>query len=77
MNLKIARQIARLTQRQLASRSHVDESTISLIENGRRDYEAVNYGDVVRLARALGVDVDILFPVPDGDQGEARTTAAR
>jgi transcriptional regulator with XRE-family HTH domain len=75
MNLKIARQIARLTQRQLASRSHVDESTISLIENGRRDYEAVNYGDVVRLARALGVDVDILFPVAEPD--ETHNAAAR
>jgi len=65
MDLKIARQIARLTQRQLAARSGVDESTISLIEQGKRQYGAVNYVDVVNLARALGVDPAVLFPVPD------------
>ena len=64
MGLKIARQIRRLTQRQLAQRSGVAESTISLIEGGKRSYTQVGYADVMRLARALGVDPDLLFPVP-------------
>ena len=53
MNLKIARQIARLTQRQLAARAGVDEATISLLERGERDYAQAGYAAVVRLARAL------------------------
>lgn len=65
MDLKIARQIARLTQRQLADRAGVDECTISLIESDKRDYCVVNYRDIVNLARALGVDPALLFPVPD------------
>jgi transcriptional regulator with XRE-family HTH domain len=65
MDLKIARQIARLTQRQLADRSGVDESTISLIETDKRDYGVVSYRDIVKIARALGVDLTLLFPVPD------------
>lgn len=64
MGLKIARQIKRLTQRQLAQRSGVNESTISLIESDKRDYGQVGYADIVRLARALGVDPELLFPVP-------------
>jgi transcriptional regulator with XRE-family HTH domain len=65
MDLKIARQIARLTQRELADRSGVDESTISMIETDKRDYGAVGYRDIVKIARALGVDLPLLFPVPD------------
>lgn len=65
MVLKIARQIARLTQRQLAERSGVDESTISLLENEQRDYGTVGYRDIIKIARALGVDPALVFPVPD------------
>lgn len=65
MELKIARQIRRLTQRQLAQRSGVAESTISLIESNKRDYRQVGYADIVRLARVLGVDPDLLFPIAE------------
>ena len=67
MDLKQARQIRRLTQQQLAHRSGVDISTISLIENAKRDYGRVGYADVVRLARALDVDAELLFPVPESE----------
>jgi transcriptional regulator with XRE-family HTH domain len=65
MELKIARRIARLTQKELAMKSGVDESTISLLENDKRNYCTVAYEDVVRIARALNVEPQELFPVPD------------
>lgn len=65
MELKTARRIARLTQRELAARSGVDESTISLLENDKRHYGDVAYTDIVNLARALNVEPDELFPVPE------------
>ena len=65
MNLKIARQIARLTQRQLARQAGVDEATISLLERGEREYTQTGYAAIVRLARALHVDPELLFPVPE------------
>jgi transcriptional regulator with XRE-family HTH domain len=64
MELKIARQLARVTQLQLAELAGVDDSTISLIENGQRDIYAMSYASVVRLARALGVEPGDLWPVP-------------
>jgi len=63
MDLRIARKIASLTQQQLAQRAGVTNSFISLIENGHRDIRTVGYETVVRLARALGVEPDELFPV--------------
>lgn len=72
MDLKIARQIARLTQRELAERSGVDEPTISLLESGKRQYGSVNYFDIMRLARALGVDPDLLFPLPEAEKKVVR-----
>lgn len=64
MELKTARRIARLTQRQLADLAGVDESSISLVESGKREIGTMQYASVVRLARALGVEPDELFPVP-------------
>jgi transcriptional regulator with XRE-family HTH domain len=63
MNLKLARQIKGLTQRQLAKRSLVDVSTISVVETGYRDYGTVSYRDVIRLALVLGCDPLLLFPI--------------
>ena len=63
MELKTARRIARLTQQELAERSGVDDSFISLIESGKRDIRTVAYQTVVRIARTLGVEPDELFPV--------------
>lgn len=65
MELKTARTIARLTQRELAGRAGVDVATISAIENGKRSIGVVAYESVVRIARALNVDAAVLFPVSD------------
>lgn len=63
MNLKTARLRAELTQEQLAERTGIDQSTISAIERGAIKSPA--YDTVVRLARALDISPDELFPVPD------------
>lgn len=63
MDLKIARQIARLTQQELAERVGVDPSTISLIENDKREYRGASYATIIRIARTLNVNAEVLFPV--------------
>ena len=63
MNLKTARKIARLTQRQLAERAGVDDSLISRLEHGQR--QLLRYESAVRIARALNVAVEELFEVPE------------
>jgi transcriptional regulator with XRE-family HTH domain len=65
MDLRLARKIASLTQQELAERAGVTDSFISLIESGKRDIRSVGYETVVRIARALGVEPDELFPVPN------------
>lgn len=72
MELRTARRIARLTQQDLATRVGVDDSFISLLENGKRDVLTTDYGTVVRIARALNVTADELFPVPETDAADAR-----
>lgn len=63
MDLKVARQIARLTQQQLADRAGVDASAISLIENDKREYSRASYATIIRISRALNVDPEVLFPL--------------
>lgn len=63
MELKVARKIARLSQRELAEKAGVDKSTLSLLENDKRNYETVAYGQIVRIARALNLEAGELFPV--------------
>jgi XRE family transcriptional regulator, fatty acid utilization regulator len=63
MDLRIARKIAGLTQQELAERAGVTDSFISLIEHGKRDIRTAGYETVVRLARALGVEPEELWPV--------------
>lgn len=65
IELKTARQIARFTQQQLADRAGVHPSTISNLELDRRNYGTAAYQDIVRLARALNVAPEVLFPVAD------------
>jgi len=65
MQLKTARRLAGLTQQELADRAGLDNTFISVVENGKRDIHAVGYATVVRLCRALGVEPEELFPVPD------------
>jgi transcriptional regulator with XRE-family HTH domain len=63
MELKILRTVARLTQKQLGDLAGVDDSTISVIESGKRDIRSLPYATVVRIAHALGVAPDRLWPV--------------
>jgi transcriptional regulator with XRE-family HTH domain len=67
MELRTARRIAKLTQLELANLAGVDDSLISLIESGKRDIQKVDYAVVVRIARALNVTTDELFPVESLD----------
>lgn len=62
MELRTARKIAGLTQHELGLRAGIDDSLISLLESGKRDIHTVAYQTVVRIARALGVEPDELFP---------------
>jgi len=73
MELKILRIAARLTQKQLADISGVDDSTISLVENGQRDIGGMAYYSVVRIRRALapGLDTEKVFPVPHLEPDES------
>ncbi len=76
MELKTARRIARLTQQQLATEAGVDPSTISLLENDKRNYGTVAYEDIVRIARALNVEPEELFPVPDLPRAESNAVSS-
>jgi len=71
-SLRTARRIARLTQRELADLAGVDDSFISLLESGKRDIFSTDYGTVVKIARALNVTPDELFPVADAAEQGAR-----
>jgi transcriptional regulator with XRE-family HTH domain len=61
MDLRVARQIAQLTQVQLAERAGVDPALISRLERGGR--RRPSYDAIVRIARALNVAPDVLWPV--------------
>lgn len=65
MELRTARRIAQLTQKQLADRVGVDDSFISMLESGKRDICTTDYRTVLRIARALNVTPEELFPVDD------------
>ena len=60
--LRRLRREAGLTPSALAKRSGVAASIIVRLENGTRDH--ASYPNTVRLARALGVPVETLCPVP-------------
>jgi transcriptional regulator with XRE-family HTH domain len=65
MELKIARQIARLSRQELAQRAGLDVDVITRIESGDRHVlNELPYRSVVHLAQALGVTPTVLFPVP-------------
>ena len=68
MNLRTARRIADLTQEQLAQKAGVDQTTISALERGIS--RNPSYETVVKLARALNITPEELFPVPDNDGSE-------
>jgi transcriptional regulator with XRE-family HTH domain len=63
MLLKLARKVAGLTQAELAKQAGVTKSYISLLESGQRDIRSVGYETVARIADALGVSPQELFPL--------------
>jgi transcriptional regulator with XRE-family HTH domain len=65
MELRLARKIARLTQEELARQAGVTDAFICMLESGRRKILNTPYKTVVRIARALHVEPDELFPVED------------
>ncbi len=73
MELKTARRIAGLTQQQLAEKAGVDDSLISRLERG--DRKTASYESIVRIARALNVEPEELFPVPDVKSNDDATHA--
>jgi len=62
MDLKVARQIAGFSQEELAKRAGVSPTMISRLEGGSR--RRPSYEAIVRIARALNLAPDQLFPVP-------------
>ncbi|HLX21667.1 MAG TPA: helix-turn-helix transcriptional regulator [Gaiellaceae bacterium] len=68
MELKTARRIAQINQKELADQAGVDDSTISLLENGKRDYRTTAYEIIVRISRALHVEPQELFPIDMNDE---------
>lgn len=63
MLLKLARKVAGLTQAELAKEAGVTNSFISLLESGKRDIRSVGYETVARIADALNVSPQDLFPL--------------
>lgn len=65
MQLRTARKIARLTQAQLAQAAGVKQETISQLENNRIQLSRVSYDTVSKIAAALNVTVEELFPLAE------------
>jgi transcriptional regulator with XRE-family HTH domain len=63
MELRIARQIARLSRQELARRAGIDLTAIAAIEANREAVYDMPYRSVIHLAQALGVPPGDLFPV--------------
>lgn len=71
-----------LTQQELADRVGVDISFISLLEAGKRNIRNVGYETVLRIAHALDVEPQGVFPVavtppPRSPRKKARSVRAR
>ena len=64
-----------MTQEELAERAHVDVSLVSRLERGLRP--KVGYDAVVRIARALNLAAEELFPVEDAPELSAVGPARR
>lgn len=61
MNLKTARTLKGFTQEKLANLSGIDQTTISAIECGKN--KKPSWETVLRIAKALGVDPEEIFPI--------------
>jgi transcriptional regulator with XRE-family HTH domain len=67
--IRSSRLAAGLTLDELASRSGVAKSTLSLYENGRRDPSSAT---LLRVLRATGHDLEVVESVPDA-AGKAKS----
>jgi transcriptional regulator with XRE-family HTH domain len=68
MTLRKVRRDRDITQEQLAAMSDVDQTVISKLERG--EIIRPSWDVVGRLARALSVEPEELFPLPPGDSVE-------
>jgi transcriptional regulator with XRE-family HTH domain len=65
-----------MTLRQLAEASHVPQSTLSMVETGAREGQNLTLLTGKRLARALGVSLDVIAGVyEDEEETEAAGVA--
>jgi len=63
MSFRIARKLARMTQRQISEKSGIDLSSISGLETGRRSLAQANTLTIAALASALQVTPEELLSV--------------
>ena len=78
--LKHMRESRGLTLRQLADLAHVPQSTLSSVETGARAGAKMSLETGKRLARALGISLDVIAGVyedNDGPQDKAPTPRQR
>jgi transcriptional regulator with XRE-family HTH domain len=68
--LKHLRQSRGLTLRQLAGLAHVPQSTLSSVETGARAGGKLSLETGKRLARALGISLDVIAGVYEDEDGE-------
>lgn len=71
--IKTLRKEKNLTAAQLANIVGVTQSALTKLENGD---SGKRFGILVRLARALGVSIDALFPEMDAPQEDAALQTA-
>lgn len=65
MNLRTARRLKGITQKELEAMSGIDQTTISAIECGKN--KNPSWTIVFRIAKALGVMPEEIFPLDHGD----------
>ena len=68
--LKRLRKSRALTLRQLAGLAHVPQSTLSSVETGARAGGKLTLETGKRLARALGISMDVIAGVYEEEEGE-------
>ena len=73
--LKHLRQSRGLTLRQLAGLAHVPQSTLSSVETGARAGGKLSLETGKRLARALGISLDVIAGVYEDEDGERAVDA--
>jgi len=73
--LRQFRELAKMSQRELARKANVPQPIISNVESGQQ--KSVTLENARRIARALGVTLDMLAGPGDEDEDEAVSAARR